>query len=119
MKIQFFLLLLKPNWIPWMLTKISTSVYLDFIFDVKQHWKKQKRGFFMFFLKSDDGDLFTLRDVLAAFEMEVEISPSSSYADIAYMIVPKIVAKWKKNNLELVLIAEVHQKQGCQILQHS
>ena len=54
----------------------------------------------------DDGDLFTLRDVLAAFEREVEISPSSPHADLAFLLVPKIVAKWKQNNPELVLIAD-------------
>ena len=54
----------------------------------------------------DDGDLFTLRDVLAAFEREVEISPSSPHTDLAFLLVPKIVAKWKQNNPELVLIAD-------------
>ena len=32
-----------------MLTKISTSVYLDFIFDEKPHWKMQKHGVFRVF----------------------------------------------------------------------
>ena len=37
-----------PNleWIPWMLTKISTSVYLNIVFGEKPHWKIQKRGFY-------------------------------------------------------------------------
>ena len=54
----------------------------------------------------DDGDLFTMRDVLAACERELEISPDSSNSSIAEKIAGKIVAKWKENNPELVLIAD-------------
>ena len=54
----------------------------------------------------DDGDLFTMKDVLAACERELEISPNSSHSSIAEKIAPKIVAKWKENNPELVLIAD-------------
>ena len=53
----------------------------------------------------DDGDLFTMRDVLAACEREVEIFPGSTSSDIADKLAPKIVDKWKQNNPELVLIA--------------
>ena len=53
----------------------------------------------------DDGDLFTMRDVLAACERELEVSPSSTNLDIADRMTPKIVAKWNQNNPELILIA--------------
>jgi hypothetical protein len=54
----------------------------------------------------DDGHLFTKRDVLAACERELEISPDSSNSSIAEKIAPRIVAKWKENNPELGLIAD-------------
>ena len=53
----------------------------------------------------DDGDLFTMRDVLSACERGVEISPGSTSSDIADKLAPKIVDKWKQNNPELFLIA--------------
>ena len=31
------------KWIPWMLTKFSTSVYSDIVFGEKPHWKMKKR----------------------------------------------------------------------------
>ena len=46
-----------------------------------------------------------MRDVLAACEREVEISPGNTSSDIADKLAPKIVDKWKQNNPELVLIA--------------
>ena len=53
----------------------------------------------------DDGNLFTLRDVLAACEIEHERSPTCSNSQIADRIIPKLTAKWKQSNPELVLIA--------------
>ena len=41
-----------------------------------------------------------MRDVLAACERELEISPDSSNSSIAEKIAGKIVAKWKENNPE-------------------
>ena len=54
----------------------------------------------------DDGNLFTLRDILAACEKEHERSPTSSNTEIADRIIPKIIAKWKQGNPELVLIGD-------------
>ena len=46
LKIQISGFLPNLKWIPRMLTKISTSVYLDTVFGEKLHWKMQKRGFY-------------------------------------------------------------------------
>ena len=61
---------------------------------------------------TDDGNLYTFRDVLAACEKDLEISPSSSKYEIANRITPRLVAKWKQCNPELVLIADtsIHKK---------
>ena len=62
----------------------------------------------------DDGDLFTMRDVLAACERELEVSRSSTNLDIADRMTPKIVAKWNQNNPELILIASKGSFEGDQ-----
>ena len=54
----------------------------------------------------DDGDLYTHRDVLAAVEKVSETFPEKHLTDVADIIAPKIVMKWKQANPELVLIAD-------------
>ena len=54
----------------------------------------------------DDGDLYTMRDVLAAVDKLSEINPEKHITDLADMVAPKILQKWKQTNPELVLITE-------------
>ena len=58
----------------------------------------------------DDGDLFTLRDILAACERQLELTPGVSNFGIADQISPMIKNKWKQNNPELVLISDIALK---------
>ena len=54
----------------------------------------------------DSGDLFTVRDVLAAFEREVELSAGVSTNSIATRLEVKVREKWKQSNPDLVLMEQ-------------
>ena len=52
----------------------------------------------------DTGNLFTVRDVLAAFAREVELAPLATTNFIATQLDVKIRDKWKEGNPDLVLM---------------
>ena len=52
----------------------------------------------------DTGDLFTVKDVLAEFQWEVDLAPSDSVNSIATRLEVKIRNKWKQANPDLVLL---------------
>ena len=52
----------------------------------------------------DTGDLFTVKDVLAAFQREVDLAPSDSVNSIAIRLEVRIRDKWKQANPNLVLL---------------
>ena len=54
----------------------------------------------------DSGDLFTAKDVLAAFQREAELAPEASTNFIATRLEVKIRDKWKQTNPELVLLEQ-------------
>ena len=58
----------------------------------------------------DDGNLFTLRDILAYCEWLLDLTPDQSNFWIAEQVAPKIIHKWKQCNPELVLITELSLK---------
>ena len=49
----------------------------------------------------DDGELFTLRDILAAGERQVELKPNSGPVLVSAHLLPLIKQKWMKVNPEL------------------
>ena len=51
----------------------------------------------------DDGDLFTLRDVLAAAERKFELHPHVTSSWVASQLVPLVKHKWKTVNPEISL----------------
>ena len=53
----------------------------------------------------DTGNLYTLRDVMAAFDWEFELNPGLTKNFIAEQLEPKIRQKWKQNNPELPLMS--------------
>ena len=58
-------------------------------------------------LLPDIGSLYTLRDVLAAIEMERSLHPDQNNRWCAEQIAPLVKAKWAETNPQLVLIQDV------------
>ena len=52
----------------------------------------------------DTGNLFTLRDVVAAFQREVELNPGSSSNNISLKLEAEIRQKWLQDNPQLPLM---------------
>ena len=59
----------------------------------------------------DTGNLYTVIDVLAAFEREVELAPKLAHNCIAIQLEMKIRNKWKEGNPELILMDPTTVKQ--------
>ena len=94
--------------IGWLFSRINDSSF-SFLFQMppkKKTRQSSKNCFGSSAELPDDGNLFTFRDVLAACEKDLEVSPTSSRYEIANRITPKLVAKWKQCNPELILIAD-------------
>ena len=58
----------------------------------------------------DDGDMYTVRDVLAACQRLHELTPGVADLFIAGQIAEKVRQKWVQCNPELVLITELAVK---------
>ena len=58
----------------------------------------------------DDGDLYTVRDILAACQRLHELSPGVADLFIAGQIAEKVRQKWVQCNPELVLISDLAVK---------
>ena len=54
----------------------------------------------------DTGQLYTLKDILAAFELEKTMNPDATSRKCAEKIAPKVIEKWIQSNPRLILISE-------------